>query len=277
MIMSLHYLPIIEYYLFNLANFLFLTFFVMFVLSEIYLKNNKNLSLSNIILSLILVLFLTKFSRLAEFGSDISGQIIISIYFFYFLEFFYNDKVYLKKRIEYLKLSLILIVFAISLKFILVIYSFLIFISFYSILKKREIIFTLLRIDYLIIIILPLTIFIFFNFSSTGCLIYPVEITCFSNTFDWALKSETINNLNFHYEIWAKGGRGPGVSVIDEKDYIMNFNWFKNWLNIYFIGKFSDYLLVVISIIIVFSSFFFKEIFIDKNKLKNNNFHFLLL
>ena len=70
---------------------------------EIYLKNDENLNLSTIILSLFLILFLTKFSRLAEYGSDISGQIVLSIYFFYFLEFIYNKKIFLEKKIDYLK------------------------------------------------------------------------------------------------------------------------------------------------------------------------------
>lgn len=275
MIMSLHYLPVIEYYLFNLTNFLFLSFFITFILNEIYFKKNKNLNLSNVLLSLFLILFLTKFSRLAEFGTDIPGQIILFIYFFYFLEFFYNDKIDLKKRIEYLKLSLILIVFAITLKFISVIYSFLIFISFFFFIKKREVISSLLKINYLIIIFLPLIIFIFLNFSSTGCLVYPVEPSCFSNTFEWALKSEVIKDLNFHYEIWAKGGRGPGISVANEEDYISNFNWIKNWFRVYFIGKFSDYLSVIILILLVFSVFYYKEIFINKNKLRNRNFNYL--
>ena len=71
MIMSLNYLPIFEYYLFNLTNFLFFVFFITFILVEVYLRSRKNLNLSNIILSLFLILFLTKFSRLAEYGSDI--------------------------------------------------------------------------------------------------------------------------------------------------------------------------------------------------------------
>ena len=44
---------------------------------------------------------------------------------------------------------------------------------------------------------MPVTFFLFFNFSSTGCVLYPLEITCFGNKFDWALSIDTINNLNF--------------------------------------------------------------------------------
>ena len=98
MLMSLNYLPIFEFYLFNLTNLLFLTFFVTFILKEIYLRHEKNSNLSNLILCIFLILFLGKFSRLAEYGSDISGQIIIAIYFFYFLEFFLIKKLNLIKK-----------------------------------------------------------------------------------------------------------------------------------------------------------------------------------
>ncbi len=275
MLMSLLYLPIIEFYLFNLTNFLFYTFFIAFILKEIFLRNIVNLNLSNLILSLILILFLTKFSRLAEFGADISGQIIISLYFFYFLEFFYNRKINFNKRIEYFKLSIIFIVFAITLKFISVIYSFLILISFFLIKKRKEIILSLLKINYIIIIILPLSLFVFLNFSATGCLVYPVEALCFSNSFDWALNSQILEYLNFHYEIWAKGGRGPGIDgMTNQEEYIMYLNWLPHWVNVYFVGKFSDYILVTAIIILIFSIFYYKEIFLIKKKVSSWNYNY---
>ena len=137
MLMSLSYLPFFEFYIFNLSNFLFLIFFVIFILFEIYLKNKENLVLSNLILCMLLILFLAKFNRVAEYGSDISGQIIIALYIFYLLEFFYNKKVNFDKKIYYLKISIILITFAITLKFISVIYTILLFI-FFLLTKKKN-------------------------------------------------------------------------------------------------------------------------------------------
>lgn len=282
MIMSLNYLPIFEFYLFNLTNLLFLTFLITFLLSEIYLKNKKNLNISNILLSFFLILFLTKFARLAEYGSDLSGQIVISIYIFYLLEFFYNKKVRQEEKTYYLKISLILIIFAITLKFISVIYSVLYLMFFYLINNKKFYLSNLIRFNYLIFIILPLCLFVFFNFSATGCLLYPVEKLCFSEKFDWALSFETIKNLNFHYEVWSKGGIGPSFSVKNQEEYIMYLNWLPNWFSVYFIGKFSDYLLVIIFLILVFSSFYFKDIFLlklkkNKNNQKINIFFYLIL
>jgi len=274
MIMSLSYLPFFDHYLFNVTNFIFLVFFVLFILKEIFLIKNTNLNLSNFILSLILVLFLVKFSRLAEYGSDLAAQIITFLLFFYIVEYFFNEKIQAKKQ-NYLKISIILITFAITLKFISVIYIFLFFPFLILVNKKIDVIKSLLRFEFIIITTLSLLIFIFLNLSSTGCLIYPVEKLCFGSYFDWALSTDVVKYLNFHYEVWSKGGLGPGISVENQEQYIKNFNWVANWINVYFIGKFSDFLLVTLSIIIIFFCFFFKEIFVHRKKKYNNNINYL--
>jgi len=273
-IMSLNYLPIFKFYLFNLPNLLFLTFLVIFLITEIYFRFKINLNLSNIILSLILVLFLVKFARLAEYGSDLSGQIVIAIYFFYLLELFFNKKIKKEEKTNYLKISIIMIVFAITLKFISVIYSVLYLMLLYFVQNKRYLFLSLIKFNFLILIILSLSIFIFFNFSSTGCLVYPVEMTCFSEKFDWALSHKVVKYLNFHYELWSKGGLGPNFSIDNQEEYIVFLNWLPNWFSVYFIGKFSDYVLVLISLILIFSIFYIKDIFFSKIKNNNDNLNF---
>ncbi len=276
MLMSLTYLPIFKFYLFNLTNLLFLTFFITFLLIEIYQKKNVNLNISTILLSLFLILFLGKFARLAEYGSDLSGQIVISIYIFYILEFFYNKKINQEEKLDYLKISLLLIIFGITLKFISVIYSLLYLIFFYLINDKKFYLFNLIKLNFLILAILPLIGFIFLNFSATGCLIYPVEQLCFSEKFDWALSSEVIKYLKFHYEIWSKGGITPNFSVENQENYLSSLNWVTNWFSTYFFGKFSDYLLVNIILILIFTLFFIKDIFFLKLKNKNEENSYLI-
>tara|TARA_Y100000591_G_scaffold91462_1_gene77309 strand:- start:692 stop:2386 length:1695 start_codon:yes stop_codon:yes gene_type:complete len=280
MLMSLYYLPFVEHYLFNLTNFLFLVFFVAFVLKEIFLQKKNNLNFSNIILSFFLILILSKFSRLAEYGSDLAGQIIIFIFIFFLIELFFNQKIQ-NIKLNYLKISSILIIFAITLKFISVIYAIL-FLPLFLMRKKNNLILSLLKIKNLLFIIPPIFIFIFLNFSATGCLIYPVEVLCFTESFDWSLSSDTIRYLNTHYEIWSKGGMGPGFSINNKEQYLENFNWISHWTKIYFFGKFTDYILVIFIITIIFASFFYKEL--KNNKIKklqlNKNlflFYFLFL
>ena len=57
----------------------------------------------------------------------------------------------------------------------------------------------------------------------------------------------------------------------NQEEYIIFLNWLPNWFSVYFIGKFSDYILVTIFIILIFSIFYFKDIFFSKLKnIKNN-------
>ena len=202
MLNSLFYLPFFDHYLFNLPNLIFLVFFVLFILLEIYQRSNSNSNISNILLSLFLILFLGKFSRIAEYGSDLAGQIIVCIYIFYIFEVIFNDNLKNENKDNFLKLSLLLLVFAITTKFILSIYSLFFLLTLFLIEKKIEIIKKFFELKYFIFLLLPSFFFLLSNFSSTGCLIYPIEKTCFYDQFNWALSSDTINYLNFHYEIW---------------------------------------------------------------------------
>ena len=273
MLMSLNYLPYFGINLFNLTNFIFLIFLIYFVIYEIYINKYLNHNISRIFLSLILILFLTKFSRLAEYGSDISGLIIITIYLFLIFEIIFNKKLKYEILKLYLQLSVILIVFATTLKFILVIYS----IFFIIILFKRKKIFfsQILNLNSLLLSISAIVIFIFLNFTSTGCLIYPVERTCMSSYFTWALNAELIEYMNLHYETWAKGGKGPNFNVNDPSKYIDSLNWLGHWISIYFFTKVTDYILVTFLILLIFSLFFYREIFFNKKITYNYKTDFL--
>ena len=140
---------------------------------------------------------------------------------------------------------------------------------FLKINKKLKTILSLVQINFIIYVILATSIFLFLNFAATGCVIYPIEITCASNYFEWALDSDVVQSLNFVYEVWSKGGLGPGFSVDNQNEYIQNLNWVPNWTNVYFIGKFSDYIFVTILIIFIYAMLFFQGfILLKKNKFK---------
>ena len=139
MLMSLNYLPFVEHYFFNLTNFCFLVFFVYFIYKEIYYRSKNNHNISLILLALFLILILVKFSRIAEYGADIAGQIILSIYVFYNFELIFNNKLNYQNKILYTKISLFLLIFAITTKFILVIYSLIVFLSLFYLKEKKKI------------------------------------------------------------------------------------------------------------------------------------------
>lgn len=266
MLNSLFYLPFFDHYLFNLPNLIFLVFFVLFIVTEIYYRSNLNSNISNILLSLFLILFLSKFSRIAEYGSDVAGQIIVCIYLFYIFEIIFNENLTNDIKNNILKLSLLLLVFAITTKFILLIYSLFFLLTLFLIEKKSATIKIFIELKYLVFLFLPSFFFLLSNFSSTGCLIYPVEITCFYDQFNWALSSDVVNYLNFHYEVWSKGGKGPGFEVENQELYVTSLNWVTNWISVYFFTKVTDYILVIFIIILIFTLFLKKEIF-DKKKI----------
>ena len=277
MLMSLNYLPHFGIYLFNLTNFIFFIYLIYFAISEIYINRTENHNISRIFISLILILFLTKFSRLAEYGSDISGLIIISIYLYLIFEILFNKKLEKKILNQYVKLSVILIIFATTLKFILIIYSIFLIMIFYK--NKNIFILQIFKLNYLMLIIPTIIIFLFLNFASTGCLIYPVQITCMGDYFTWALNIELIDYMNLHYETWSKGGKGPNFSVNDPKEYIISLNWVSNWINTYFFTKVTDFILITFSILLIFSLFFYKEIFLNlkKKNIINKDFAFFYI
>ena len=106
MLNSLYYFPFVKYYLFNITNLLFQIFFVCFLITEIINKNSSITNFSKNFLILTLILFLVKFSRLAEYGADISGQILVFLAIFFALENLFNFKINTTNQIIYSKLLL---------------------------------------------------------------------------------------------------------------------------------------------------------------------------
>ena len=254
LINSIFYLPITEHYLFNITNYLFLVFFITFLIYEIF-KNKIILNFSKNLVLIILILFLIKFTRLAEYGTDIAGQILIFISIIISSELYFNKSIResLKKEIFYI--NLIILIFAITTKVVFLIYFLIPVLVFLETKDKKKYINYILKIKNLLFLVIPLILLILFNFSSTGCLLYPVNFTCFSNSFGWALNENTVVALSNHYELWSKAGRGPTYKVDNPEIYLNNLNWFSHWISNYFFTKVTDFIGVT------FISLFFYYIF----------------
>ena len=74
---------------------------------------------------------------------------------------------------------------------------------------------------------------LFVNFANSGCLIYPVSITCF-NYFSWSIPLQEVSAMNDWYEQWSKAGANPNFRVENAHEYIQHFNWVNNWIQEYF-------------------------------------------
>ena len=255
---SLLHLPFVEYYLFHLTPVFFLGFgnLILFQKIEKFLKDND----TNFILylSLLSIIFINIFFyRLAEHGSDRSAMILIIVLIIELLDLT-NSKKNILNKFSFLKLF-ILITLIISLKTFYILYVILLVPILTNFLNKKSTLLFFMKnnVTYLCLIFVLMLFTV--NFFNTGCIIYPVKFLCFEG-YSWAIPLNEVERLNNWYQQWAKGGASPNYRVENPELYIQNFNWVKNWIEIYFFNKVSDYLLGLTFLsIIVFAIFFSKK------------------
>ena len=269
---SLYFLPFFKYYLFNIGQILIVGFSNLILLSKItkYFKSKKYDFIFLITISLLIFINVF-FYRISEHGTDRSAQILVSILFLEYLILIYYKSDYRSGLSKIFLLTSLII----SLKAFYFLYSIflvpLIIFLYFS--KKSNFITEIIKLKNLFFNLLLITVLLIFfiNFSNSGCMVYPVHFTCFEN-FIWSIPLSEVKDMNDWYEQWAKAGAGPNYEVKNAEEYIRNFNWFQNWIKIYFFNKVSDYLLGIIFICIIFTFTFYskkkiKKIKIDKNLL----------
>ena len=250
---SLFFLPFLEFKLINLSYFSTLLFFNILILEKILKKENIQNSNLNFYLYLLFFIFINIiFYRIAEYGTDRTGQIFVFLIFIYFFNIIYELEDY-----EFnFKLLSTFIIFLITLKSYFLSYFIILFVTLFFLFKKDKLRFDIFFNQLNFFLILVFSIYILKNFLNNGCLIYPIYFTCFDN-FLWSQSFEDVKYLNSWYELWSKGGAGPNFRVEDPHIYVKNFNWVLNWIDIYFFNKISDFLLGIITIsLICFFSFY---------------------
>ena len=264
---SVFYLPFIEYYSFHFSLLFFLIFFNYFIFKEILNPFNKNII--QFLYLFAFVFFNLSFNRIAEYGTDKAGQLLIVILI---IKLFYYTCLDIEKNNAKKSLFLIpLLGLCISLKTYFLPYIFLgLLIIFLNIKKFYVIKLIFISKSFLFFLLLILLNFIH-HFISTGCMVSPLPLTCFGDSTIWGKDIEVINGLSIWLEQWAKAGAGPNFRVENINEYISNIRWVPHWFEKYFLVKFLDQLgLLIATFLIVF--LFFKKfkltkgtIFIDKN------------
>jgi len=276
---SLFYLPVIEYFTFQITAALILGFANLILL--IKLKNNllKNRNNFLLIYNLLVFAFINIFFyRLAEHGTDKSAQILIFILFSEIL-LFINFKIHSIKSISRIFVLISLIISFKAFYLLYGIYFFIIIYHLFALGNSIKKIFNILINNPFFLGFVVLSILIFLhNFLISGCLVYPVHQTCFENHI-WSIKIDEVKNLNNWYEQWSKGGAGPNFRVDEPLLYIKNFNWVPNWINVYFLNKVSDYLIGLIFLIFIFFIIFRfqSKLIMNKKTIKKNFFIILTL
>jgi len=253
---SLFYLPIIKFYMFQMAAFLIFLYSNVVIISKLIQDNlNKKYNFLTFYYLLSFIFINIFFYRVAEHGTDRSAQILILILIGEILSFV-NFKVKIEKQLSKLFLLIALII---SLKAFYVLYIIFFSIILYKLVnsyKIKVIAHYILSNVYLYLFLVLFSLIIVVNFLNTGCLIYPVSMTCFDNNI-WAISKSEVTVLNNWYELWSKAGANPNFRADNPETYIKKFNWLNNWINQYFFTKVSDFLLgLTVLTIVVFINFF---------------------
>ena len=259
---SLFYLPVIKFHLFHIGSAIIygsvIYIFLSNVIKSIHKKNINFLYYYNL---LVLIFILVFFYRLAEHGTDRSAQILILLII---TEIF---RIFTLKKISNYEVSIISILFAItiSLKAFYFLYGLILLPLLISVSKRigfNNLIEKVFLNRAFYISLLLLSFVIITNFANTGCLIYPLVNSCFTN-FDWSIQLKEIELMRLHYEGWSKAGKTPNFVVNDLTNYVNDFNWVNNWIDKYFLFKVTDYLLGLIVLITIFFVTFYSK---KKNK-----------
>ena len=266
---SLFYLPLVKYYLFQLGAILIMGFSNLILLEKILLEiRRKNINYLTYLSLLSFVFINIFFYRIQEHGTDRSAQILIFILFIELMSL-KNLKVLMDETFSKIIIILALIV---SFKSFYILYSiFLIPLGIY-LLNNKKINLQIYLFKNFSVYFFVLTIFLVTIISvlNTGCLVYPVSLTCFDN-LSWAIPIPEINHMNNWYEQWSKAGAGPNFRVENPQIYIQKFNWVNHWFEYYFFNKVSDFLLGIFFVVLVFMVAFFSK---NKKKLEKDYFYF---
>ena len=198
------------------------SFFLIYLIQEI--KNNFN---NKILCTFIFFIFsytLYGYNRYGEFGNDATAHIYLILVFILFLRDFDKKNI----KIDLINKLFLLSVFSFLQKTTMIIGIFIPFYCFLLLKHKKKIInfsnfFTF--------------IFLFFwlikNTIISGCLIYPVRITCFEK-LNWYTNDKNYQisapYQSLENESWSKGWPDKKEGQLNFEEYNKNFNWVKTWI-----------------------------------------------
>ena len=268
---SLFYLPIVQYFTFQIGAVLIMGFANLILITKIILRIKEKKTDDILYLSLLSFIFINVFFyRIQEHGTDRSAQILIFILFIELL-LFIN---FTKEHESYIPNILIILALIISLKTFYILYLIIFFPIIFILYKENKfyLFFKTLKNKSFYLFLLLILMILIVNFFNTGCFIYPVALTCIDSV-EWSIGSESVAKMNNWYEQWSKAGAGPNFRVENPELYIQNFNWVSNWIKFYFFNKVSDFILgLLLIMIILFSVFYSKKIRV----VKSNKYKFLI-
>lgn len=240
-------------------------FSLFFLYLIIEIKNNlKTNIIYTIFLLLTFIYLILGYSRYTEFGNDVTAHLYLFLVYCIFLKNFKKEK----SNIILINKIFLLSVFAFMQKISMVFIIFIPIYCFYFLKDKIKII-NFSNIFSTIFVCL----FLIKNILISGCLIYPIPITC-SDKLQWYgnhienpinAKAQSLDN-----EAWTKGWPDLKDKNIGQENYIKNFNWLKTWSKnhgLQILKKLGTFLLFILL-------FFFLIKLNKKNIITNKKFIF---
>jgi hypothetical protein len=252
-------------------NILFYLSFIFFVSQKIFLQ--KNINYSFLLTILISSFILIKFARYREYGNDLI-PLLVCIYFLIRIVDEINKKTKLSDNAPNLFLFFFSLMFVHKISYI---FASLIFITLLDFKKFKFL--KQIRLSYFFFTLVLLFPWLVKNYIETSCLIYPIEITCFSNSFYHLHGKADPSSAAWLTEIWAKGFIDhPEWRSLDLQNYAKEFNWVPVWLSGHFL-KILEIIAPLIFLIFIVTIYMFinkKKIFF-KNSLNNINKKYYIL
>ncbi len=242
---ELVHLPIFLIYFSTIGYFLYICY---------YTSNNSERFFSLFIILILLI----KFNRLSEFGYDYISQFLLIIVF-HKLYFYNSNKYELVKAIK-------IFFFTILIKPISLLFLPILFILFYN--NKFKYVFNLYGSRFILFSSM-LALLISSSFLRTGCIFYPLNISCFTKEKIFWSEKHPIKEYSEVVSLWAKNFYSQEKSkyskISDKEVFKKKFNWLKFWIEGHFFYKISEFLIIAVSIILLIYIYFTRE----KPKIKN--------
>ncbi len=230
---------------------------------------NQDLRLGSFIVFLFLIISIYSFNRYSGWGNDAQAHIYYYLSIIYFIDHAHhqNNRNYFNKL-----MSTSLFTFLIK-PFYLI--SILMPLALFLLSKDKI---QIIKSKIFIFLILFSILWFLKNLLISGCLIYPINISCMEST-SWYSKDRT-TQAAIEGEGWAKdwGNRNKEYNSMYFDEYVSNFNWVKTWSENHLKVVIEKTLPVIIFLILNLVIFYFTKC-LKKNYQteKRNSLIFLFL
>ncbi len=186
----------------------------LYFLNDLTDITDKKINYGKIFSLLIFTYICLRINRFGEFGNDAMAHLTI---FYLVSKFIYLDAT----KISSFKKILFLSVFAFLNKpFLIFSFIFPLYLFLKNKFKINLAIFNLATIFFIF--------WIFKNILISGCVLFPIEKTCFES-LSWSDKKEFYTQINLESEAWAKGWPQRENKNISKNQFIKKFNWIEAW------------------------------------------------